>query len=106
MPVHAISEQQHVRLIFDGALTIYEAAATRMQLLQLLAAGQPLEIDLNGISEIDLSGVQLLLALLGEPLVNFLPGASVAVDAALGLLDVQRWFWPQPVVNGSAAAWN
>lgn len=105
MPLHAIAEQQHVRLIFDGALTIYEAQPTRTQLVELLAQSQPLEIDLNGVSEIDLSGVQLLLTLLGEPRVQFLPGASAPVSEALHLLDLQHWFWPAQAAR-SAREWS
>lgn len=95
MPVYAIREQKHTRLIFDGALTIYEASAVRAELSKIVIDPQPLEIDLTGISEIDLSGVQLLLTLLHEPSLTFLPGAGAALDNALALLDLRQLFWPQ-----------
>jgi anti-sigma B factor antagonist len=95
MSVHAIRAQQQTRLIFDGALTIYEVGQVREALNEIVGTEQPLEIDLTGISEIDLSGVQLLLTLLREPRLKFLAGASSAVSAALTLLDLQHLFWPQ-----------
>lgn len=100
MSVHAIRAQQQTRLIFDGALTIYEAGAARDALHEIIGephAGetQPIEVDLTGISEIDLSGIQLLLSLLREPHLKFLAGASSAVCTALTLLDLQHLFWPQ-----------
>jgi ABC-type transporter Mla MlaB component len=98
MSVHAIRAQQQTRLIFDGALTIYEARETRDALQDLVSDTQPIEVDLTGISEIDLSGVQLLLGLLREPQLKFLSGASSAVSTALTLLDLQHLFWPQAAV--------
>lgn len=98
MSVHAIRAQQQTRLIFDGALTIYEARETRDALQELVIDAQPIEVDLTGISEIDLSGVQLLLGLLREPHLKFLSGASSAVSTALTLLDLQHLFWPQAAV--------
>lgn len=95
MSVHAIRAQQQTRLIFDGALTIYEAAAARDAMRDIIAESQPIEVDLTGISEVDLSGIQLLLSLSREPRLKFLAGASEAVGDALTLLDLQHIFWPQ-----------
>lgn len=95
MSVHAIRAQQQTRLIFDGALTIYEATAARDVMREIVAESQPIEVDLAGISEIDLSGIQLLLALAREPRLTFLTGASDAVDDALALLDLRDIFWPR-----------
>lgn len=95
MSVHAIRAQQQTRLIFDGALTIYEAEEVRASLHEIAGTEQSVEVDLTGISEIDLSGIQLLLTLLREPRFKFLAGASSAVSTALALLDLQHFFWPQ-----------
>ncbi len=97
MPVHAIREQQRTRLLFDGALTIYEAHAARHALIEILTTAQSIDVDLAGIGEIDLAGVQLLLTLLDEPNIVFQPNASAAVSHALRLLDIETLFWPQPV---------
>jgi ABC-type transporter Mla MlaB component len=96
MSVHLLRAQQQTRLIFDGALTIYEARETRTALATILDDAQSIDVDLAGIAEIDLSGVQLLLTLLREPNLKFLPGSSAAVDNALLLLGLHHMFWPQP----------
>lgn len=95
MPVHAIREQQQIRLIFDGALTIYEAHSARHALIEILTGAQPIAVDLAGISEIDLSGVQLLLTLLDEPNIAFQANAGAAVSHAIRLLNIETLFWPQ-----------
>jgi ABC-type transporter Mla MlaB component len=95
MSVHAIRAQQQTRLIFDGALTIYDTGQVRDALNDIIDSDDSVEVDLTGISEIDLSGVQLLLTLLREPKLKFLAGASSAVAAALTLLDLEHLFWPQ-----------
>ena len=100
MSVHVLRSQQQTRLIFDGALTIYEASEARSTLLEIVGATQPIEVDLTGIAEIDLSGVQLLLTLLREPHLKFLTGASDAVCTALALLDLKGLFWPQSSAQG------
>lgn len=51
------------RIVLDGELSIYRAAELREMLLAALS-GVPadMEVDLAGVTEIDSSGVQLLLA--------------------------------------------
>jgi anti-anti-sigma factor len=44
-----------------GALTIYEAPFLKAGLLQALAAGGELTVDLGGVEEMDTAGLQLLL---------------------------------------------
>jgi anti-anti-sigma factor len=49
------------RIALDGELTIYRAAEMKDKLAPHLAANDRLEISLAGVTEIDTSGVQLLL---------------------------------------------
>jgi len=49
-------------LAIDGELSIYRAAELRESLQSALAAGNGLELDLSGVSELDSAGVQLLMA--------------------------------------------
>jgi len=52
-------------LRLEGELTIYTAQEVRQRFLQALAADAPpapLCVDLSGVTELDTSGVQLLLA--------------------------------------------
>ncbi len=47
---------------FDGGLTVYEAAAIREELVECLDAHAGLTLDLTGVNECDVTGVQLLLS--------------------------------------------
>jgi anti-sigma B factor antagonist len=49
-----------LRLILDGAMTIYNASEIKTQLLKALASCNILEIDLSHVSEMDTAGFQLL----------------------------------------------
>jgi anti-anti-sigma factor len=49
-----------MRLILDGAMTIYNASEIKTQLLKALASCDILEIDLSHVSEMDTAGFQLL----------------------------------------------
>ncbi len=47
-------------LMLDGAMTIYNAAEIKSQLLQALNSAPTLELDLSHVSEMDTAGFQLL----------------------------------------------
>jgi anti-anti-sigma factor len=53
---------QPTRVAVEGELGIFTAAAVREQLLDSLAAGADVEVDLSRVAEIDSAGVQLMLA--------------------------------------------
>jgi anti-sigma B factor antagonist len=48
------------KIAFDGALTIYEAAAAKAALLEALQGADGIEVDLSAVSELDTAGAQLL----------------------------------------------
>src|SRR3954469_11799884 len=50
------------RLELTGAITIREVEAVRRDLLTKLESKAPLEIDLSGVTEADISLIQLMLA--------------------------------------------
>jgi anti-anti-sigma factor len=54
------------RLVLDQDLTIYHALAQKALLLDALSQADDLELDLNGVAEIDTAGLQLLLLLKKE----------------------------------------
>ena len=54
------AEPGRQELKITGSLTICQAASFRQALLEGLAAGSELRVDLSRLSEIDLSGLQLL----------------------------------------------
>lgn len=49
-------------LKIEGELTVFTVHELKVRLLAALGEGQPLQIDLGGVSEVDGAGIQLLLA--------------------------------------------
>jgi anti-anti-sigma factor len=66
MAVIARTENATTHLQLQGALTIYEAAATVQELLPHAQQAVTLCVDLSTVTEIDCAGLQLLLALQKE----------------------------------------
>jgi anti-sigma B factor antagonist len=66
MTVIARIENATTHLQLQGALTIYEAAATAQELLPHAQQATTLCVDLSGVTEIDCAGLQLLIALQKE----------------------------------------
>ncbi len=63
-----------------GELTIHTAAEQKQTLMSLLEAGEPVELDASGVTELDTAGLQLLLLLKREAL-------AVGLDARLGQIS-------------------
>ena len=62
MPFVREDTQGNTRLKIRGALSIYEAAELRQELLARLEDNTDLELDLEGVTECDTAGLQLLWA--------------------------------------------
>jgi anti-sigma B factor antagonist len=79
----------HGRLDIKGELNIFTAAELRLQLLEALATGTEIEVDLAQVSEIDSAGLQLMLAAkreaAGRNVALHFTGHSPAVCEALEL---------------------
>ncbi|WP_284616810.1 STAS domain-containing protein [Aquabacterium humicola] len=87
----------------DGEMTIYRAAELKAQLLQALErAGPVLELDLSGVTEIDIAGLQLLQMLKAEAAQSArtlqLVCVSVPVHELLSLLELVDHFGPPALV--------
>jgi ABC-type transporter Mla MlaB component len=54
------------RIVCEGPLTLASAAEFRERLLEWLPTGDSLELNLEGASEVDLAGVQLLWSAMRE----------------------------------------
>lgn len=55
-----ILEKDKAYIRFDGELTIHNVAALRDGLLQALGQNDRIEIDLEGVTAMDLAGLQML----------------------------------------------
>lgn len=81
-------------LRFHGELVIENAADLQMRLREALAAGEPVELDLAGVTQVDVTGLQLLTA------------AEQAVQA-LGLAWVRSGAVPKSLLQAAEdAGWE
>ena len=90
-------------LHIEGEMTIYRASELAQALQEALAAlpaGEPLQVDLAGVTEMDCAGVQLLLAsgrtasAAGRAL--HLVARSDAVDDVFATLNLEAHFADSP----------
>lgn len=72
-----------VRISVAGSMTIYEAAAQKVELLAALDSAPALELDLGAVDEADTAGLQLLLLLRREAAAGGKPVRVVSVSPAL-----------------------
>ncbi len=106
MELSSESRDNRLCLHARGEMTIYHAAALAPQLLEALAQSEAVEIDLSGVSELDASGVQLLMLMkreagaAGKPLT--LSGHSPVVLEVFELLGLGGWFGDPQVLSAHA----
>jgi anti-sigma B factor antagonist len=91
----------------DGEMTIYCAAELKPALLAALGQSDEIEIDLSNISELDTSGVQLLMLMKREAVAAgkalSLSGHSPAVLEVFELLGLGAWFGDPQVLPAGAS---
>ena len=61
LTIKSSTRNKHHRVALSGELTIYTALQAKRELPAHLAKGENLELDLDGIEELDTAGVQVLL---------------------------------------------
>jgi anti-anti-sigma factor len=88
----------------EGDMTIYQAADLKARLESLLRQSGPLEIDLSAVTEIDTTGVQLLMlakrcAGAAQKELRLARHSQPVLDA-FELLDLAGWFG-DPLVMAS-----
>lgn len=85
-----------LRLYPEGEMTIYQIADLKPALLDALAQSDEIELDLAAVSELDTSGVQLLMLMKREAVAAGkalkLSGHSPAVLEVFELLGLGGWF--------------
>jgi len=101
--IKSVSERR-CRVIADGSMTIYEAAADKIVLLEALAKASETEIDLSCVSEMDTAGLQLLILTKRESLkVGKVMRVIAHSAASLDVLDRYNLgaYFGDPVVMSS-----
>ena len=88
MPINTLTDGPNMRIELSGDLTIAEAAETRNALALALTTSETLELDLGGLENIDIAGVQILLALILENHPIHLTNPSTALQRVVGLLQL------------------
>ena len=86
MAIKILKDNEKSLLSIDGELTIYTAAEYKKYLTENFTSEHPLEIDLQGIEEIDTCGLQLLAAMSKQLSndgneINIVASSDVAKDA-------------------------
>ena len=98
----------HEILHIAGEMTIYRAAELKQELLSALDSAAALDIDLSQVTELDCSGVQLLLLArriaAGRPLAVRFVAHSDAVRTTLATLGLAADFPDQGAPAPEAAA--
>jgi anti-sigma B factor antagonist len=98
---------EYARVTVSGPMTIYEAIENKRELLEALAAGNGLEIDLSDVDEVDTAGLQLLLlahregSKAGKPVRLAAPGAALL--EVLERYGLQSYFSDASVPGDSKA---
>jgi len=104
-----LSSERHenrLRVHAAGEMTIYSAAELKPALLEALGQSDEIEIDLSNVSEMDTSGVQLLMLVKREAVAAgkalALSGHSPAVLEVFELLGLGGWFGDPQVLPADA----
>jgi len=93
-------------LSIEGEMTIYHAMKLKEELLSPLVDCQEMEIDLSGVGEIDMVGLQVLVVLKREAetlgkLLRFI-GHSQSVLELMDLCDLGGFFGDQVLIRSKA----
>jgi len=106
MEIRSDHHEAGLRLYPEGEMTIYRAAEFKPALLDALAQSDEIELDLSAVSEMDTSGVQLLMLMKREAVAAGkslkLSGHSPAVLEVFELLDLGSWFGDPQVLPAGA----
>lgn len=106
MEIHTEHHEACLRLNPEGEMTIYHAADLKPALLAALSQSDEIELDLSSVSELDTSGVQLLMLLKREAVAAgkalTLSRHSPAVLEVFELLGLSGWFGDPQVLPADA----
>ncbi len=91
MPIKIVKDKDKSLLSIDGELTIYTATEYKKYLVKHFSSKHTLDVDLQGVEEIDTCGLQLLAAMCKQLSddgndINIIAASDIAKDA----LDTSR----------------
>jgi len=96
------------RIAIDGEMSIYRAGDLKTLLLDALRQSPALEVDLSGVTELDTSGLQVLMLAKQTARANggelYLQAHSPAVLDVFELLDMGAWFGDALLIAPAAHA--
>jgi len=106
MEIRNVRDDDRLTLYPEGEMTIYQAIDLKSALLDALAQSDEIELDLSAVSELDTSGVQLLMLMKREAVAAGkalkLSGHSAAVLEVFEILDLGSWFGDPQVLPAGA----
>jgi anti-anti-sigma factor len=106
MEIHSERNDGRLTLYPEGEMTIYQAVDLKSALLDALAQSDEIELDLSAVSELDTSGVQLLMLMKREAVAAGkalkLSGHSAAVLEVFEILGLGSWFGDPQVLPAGA----
>ena len=88
MPFITLETGPKMRIALSGDLTIAEAAEARDTLALALTTSQSLDLELDGLENVDVAGLQILLALASEKHPVSLTNPSAALLDAVEFLQL------------------
>ncbi len=108
MSINTNWQGRRCTLQVEQEMSIYTAATLQTPLLEPLATSRDLTLDLSLVSDMDTSGVQLLLLLHRECIRRQVPlrvsAMSAAVHEALHLYGLLGWFGVAETLAGGSRA--
>ena len=106
MEIHSERHESLLRLYPEGEMTIYQVNELKRALFEALALSDEIELDLSAVSELDTSGVQLLMLMKREAVAAGkalkLSGHSAAVLEVFELLGLGGWFGDPQVLPAAS----
>lgn len=92
MRVTIVGAEHGCRMVFEGCLTYTSARASEDQIINAMRVHSPIDVDLSGISEIDLSGFNLLgvMQAIGGDQLRVVAASPVVEQASQRFLVSQR----------------
>jgi len=102
------AKNEVMHLAIEGELTIFRAQELREAIIPVITVSDEVEIDLSSVTEVDASGMQLLVATKLEAVLRgktlHYSGHSKAVLEMIDLCDLGGFFGDQIVIGAKATA--